>query len=136
MAGPLTTEEIHADDLTACLDLVAHVYGRRPSHETLPPDLLLVRQDRRIVGFVALYCHPEIAAGAVDWLALAEGLEPALKESILSALMDGLRGLKKRRGLRTVVVHTPYPEMRAQVRAADAQPGETDCRRLVARTGV
>ena len=130
MAGALICRREAEGERNRVLDIVEAVYGRRPPPEVFPEDRLVVEGDGRLAAFAALYRLDDIEIGSVDWLAIEDGRGEADRIAILGCLLDGLRELKVAHGMRAVMVHSPYDEIRRHLRAADLKPGEENLRRL------
>ena len=130
MAGALICRREAEGERNRVLDIVEDVYGRCPPPETFPEDRLVVEEYGRIAAFAMLYRLDGIAIGSVDWLAIEHGRSEADRIAILGCLLDGLRELKAALGLRAVMVHSPYDELREHLGASDLKPGEENLRRL------
>ena len=135
MAGALICRREAEGERNRVLDIVEDVYERRPPPETFPEDRLVVEEDGRIAAFAALYRLNGIAIGSVDWLAVEAGRGEEDLVAILGLLLDGLRDLRVEHGLRAVMVHSPYDQMRRHLGAADLKPGEENLRRLAVPAG-
>jgi hypothetical protein len=118
-------------DQEMVMDLLDDVYGKRPAEHLFPEDCLVVDEGGAVSGFAALYRLDDVVIGAVDWAAIDESRSLEDRTSILGCLIDGLRGLKETYGLRAIMIHTPYDEIRTHLDAPDLQPGEQKIRRLV-----
>ena len=135
VAGTLICRREAEGERNRVLDIVEDVYERRPPPETFPDDRLVVEEDGRIAAFAALYRLDGIAIGSVDWLAIEAGRGEADRFTILGSLLEGLRELRAAHGLRVVMVHSPYDELREHLGAADLKPGEENLRRLAVPAG-
>jgi hypothetical protein len=131
MAGTLICRNERPEDRDRTLDIMEAVYKKRPDSILFPPDCYVVEEDGRIVAFAALYRLEDVVIGALDWASIEVGRTPEDISDILASLLDRLREVKIEYGLRAIMIHTPYDEIRQHLSAADLQTGEEKVRRLV-----
>ena len=133
MAGTLICRPEGQRDREAVRRMVEAVYGTSPADTLLPPRAYVVEKEARLCGYAGLHLLEGVPIGAVDWLSLASDLDGTERMAALRCLLEQLDAVRGELGLRAIMVHGPYEEIRAHLADMPTlQAGETGIRRLVA----